>query len=540
MAVLMACADDSNEVDDAESAQEAPEDGNGEDTEPTGTEDVDGDVDFVMAVPENESPDLSAEWAYDNQRSLEMGNVFEKLITRDPETNELSPQLATEWEMLDELTWRFQLRDDVVFHDGVEFNAESAAASLNHLWRDESRLRELGQPEPIEFEAVEEYVLHVNLVAPTPLLLGRMFQSQIFSPEQIGEDSYTTQPIGTGPYIWVDHRPGDFTLLERNDDWWGWDNPDDVVAGVPDQQWRSILFDVRPEQATRRAALEAGEVQFAFDVGTDGCEELGEDSCFAMVTNEIVDMRYDAQGSVLGDLRVRQALDLAFDRFTTVRELYGSEDLVTAQLIGQGGIGHDPDIEPREFDPDRARELLDEARADGVPVDDETIRIVTQSGRFERNDQLMQAIQFQWESELGISVDVDVLDPEQFNDVYRLPEEGTPDEVLGPERNAITLTTSSDAQMGDPQTYSASRYTCFGIQSTYCDPEWDERWEEATETSDPELRDELFRELFRERYELHVFTPVMRFPTYHGFADDSVDYRPRADTWVMIADFTPR
>ena len=209
---------------------------------------------LVLAIPEENSPDLSAEWAYDERRSVVLGQVFERLIGRDPETNELIPILATSWEQVDDLTWTITLREGVIFHDGSELNAESAAISLNYVYRPDGRLFELSGKQ-YAFEPVGEYALEVQLSEPDPLLLSRLTQAHIPSPRQIEEDpeSHPLEPIGSGPYVLTEFVPQSFYIFERNDDWWGLDGSHPL--GVPRSPPYGWTFDPRRRPGLLRSLL---------------------------------------------------------------------------------------------------------------------------------------------------------------------------------------------------------------------------------------------------------------------------------------------
>lgn len=525
-------------------ADEAGDDDNGASDDPAAedeTADPDTEADGAtlrLAVPEQENPDLSADWAYDNQRALQLGNVFERLLTRDPESNELVGMLAHSWEQIDDLTYRFELVEGAQFHDGSEFNAEAAAISLEHLWRPDGRMAEVAavaDQEFFSFEAVDEFTLEVTTASPFPLTFERLSQSQIPSAQQVQEspDTLGSDPIGTGPFVLAEHDRGAQWILERNEDWWGLDNPDQAYADFGD--WETVIFDVRPERSTRVAALEAGEVDFAFDIGTEGCETVGEDVCQTWSGNEVMDIRYEPPSAIMGDARVRRALDLAFDREQIAAEIYGPDVEPTGQVVGPGSTGYNEDISPWPYDPDQARELLEEAEADGV-VFDQPMNIVTQEGRFERNREVVEAIQFFWQDNLGIEVNIDVLEPSQYDELYRR-QNGPLHDAVADDRNVIIVTTGSDVGTFDLEGYGNQRYTCGGNLSTYCDEEWTADWDAAGELLGDE-RDAAFAELNMSQYERNVWSTILRFPTYHAAAD-TVQYSIRPDSWVSVSDFQP-
>lgn len=485
-----------------------------------------------IAAPEHESPDLSAEWAYDNQRALVLGNVYERLVTRNPETNALAPMLATSWEQIDDVTWQFKLREGVRFHDGSALTAESAAIALSHVTREDGRLSEFGV-KGFSFAPAGEYLLEVTTDGPNPLVLERMYQTQIVSAQQLTQNpsGYVDSPVGTGPYIFTSYAVGDSWELKLNAEWWGLSEPD-AVFGAP--EWDRVIFDVRPEASTRVAALRAGEVDFAFDVGLEGCAQVGADSCLTWSGNEIVDIRYDSPSSIMGDIRVRRALDLAFDREEIARELYGAGIETTGQVVGPGATGYNPSVRAWAYDPVEARSLIEAARADGI-VFNAPINIVAQAGRFERNSEVIQAIQFAWQQNLGIDVTISMLSSDEFGKVYRR-QNGPMHESVAPNRNVVIVTTGSDTNLFDIAGYGGSRFLCGGNLSVYCDEEFDAAWQVArTLTGDD--RNAAFAELNADQAARHVWGGILRFPTYHAVST-SVNYRQRPDSWVYVNDFT--
>jgi peptide/nickel transport system substrate-binding protein len=86
----------------------------------------------------DEFPTLAAPWGYQAQTALVLRNIHEPLLDRDPATGNLIPGLATSWEQIDELTWRFHLREGVTFHDGSPFNAKAAAYAINDTYAPEN------------------------------------------------------------------------------------------------------------------------------------------------------------------------------------------------------------------------------------------------------------------------------------------------------------------------------------------------------------------------------------------------------------------
>src|SRR5690625_714369 len=132
MLVLAACSGDDNdtepEQDDEE--EETPVETEEEETEEGATET--SDEDHVIIATNSDIVDLDPHGSNDVPSSNVRNNIYDTLVYQTPEL-ELVPSLAKSWEQIDELTWVFELRDDVVFHDGSKFNAEVVKANFDRV-----------------------------------------------------------------------------------------------------------------------------------------------------------------------------------------------------------------------------------------------------------------------------------------------------------------------------------------------------------------------------------------------------------------------
>jgi peptide/nickel transport system substrate-binding protein len=137
-------------------------------------------------------------------------NVYDTLVQPNVEL-EMEPALATEWSTSDDLlTWTFQLREGVTFHDGSPFDAEDVVASL-------TRIQEEGQNafrlDPVTgIEATGDLEVEITLERPSPNLLAQLgaFKGMaIVSADDIEAGTLSDEPNGTGPFAFDDWRPGD-------------------------------------------------------------------------------------------------------------------------------------------------------------------------------------------------------------------------------------------------------------------------------------------------------------------------------------------
>jgi peptide/nickel transport system substrate-binding protein len=314
--------------------------------------------------------------AYSNIGVPILRNVQEALLNRDPVTNELVGELATSWELVEPATWRFHLREGVTFHNGDPFNAEVAAFGINYTWDEENAFGILSYIGPaMTATAVDEYTVDVETVEPDPILPERLYFSPIPNMKQIQErpESVPVEPIGTGPYRFVEWTKGQHVLLEANPDWWGHDTEDG--RGAVTIAEAEYVF--REEPDVRAAMVETGEAQLGRYLAPEDCDALPQ--CEKVTSLETLFLRPDSMHVAMSDVRIRQAIAYAIDRQTVANDLFGS-GTPAGQMVGPAVLGYNPDLEPYPFDMEEAQRLVEEARSAGVPVD-APITVVDPDGR---------------------------------------------------------------------------------------------------------------------------------------------------------------
>jgi len=146
-------------------------------------------------------------------------NIVETLVDKDAVSGELVPRLATSWEQIDPLTWRFHLREGVTFHDGADFDADAVIYAINRTLDTaidcEVRIKVFSEIE-MTLNAVDSHTLDITTDKPAPILPTMMVPLTIMSPNTpMGEMS--RHPIGTGPYTFVNWDAGTEINLARFD-----------------------------------------------------------------------------------------------------------------------------------------------------------------------------------------------------------------------------------------------------------------------------------------------------------------------------------
>ena len=291
-----------------------------------------------------------------------LSHVYDRLVMMRPDFS-IAPMLATSWDFSEDgREISFTLRDDVTFHDGTKFDAEAVKLSLE-------RAKTL--PESTVSQQLTN-IIGVEVVDPTHVVFQLENQdnsmltqialdvcwSAIISPKAIQEGvNLSQESAGSGPYVWVEST-ADTVIYERFPEYW---DPD---AGLVK---RMELVNI-PNGETRLNAVLSGQVDLAVysdqPARLDEAEADGFQVARFFENPFIWSMQLNIGDPALEDVRVRQALNLAVDR-EELCQIFEGAGRPTVQIFGQGIPGHIPELDASiEFNPERARELLEEA---GVP-----------------------------------------------------------------------------------------------------------------------------------------------------------------------------
>lgn len=284
-------------------------------------------------------------------------HIYDGLVIFD-ENLQPQPQLATSWTVSpDELEWTFLLQEGVTFHDGTALDSSAVkfhfdrilgiqeASSIKSLF---SEIAEIRTPDPatIVFRTKAPFGPFLNYLAHGG--------AGIVSPaavEQWGNE-YPLHPVGSGPFKLEEFIPGESAKLVRFDDYW---------KGTPVLD--RIEFRTIPEDGTRAAALEVGEVDLVVPVAINNVAELEAVDEIVVEPKPVITMVYigfNLSKLPFDDLKVRQALSMALDRATIVDTILGGFATVADSPMAQGTFGYAPSP-TYEFDPEQAKLLLDEA-----------------------------------------------------------------------------------------------------------------------------------------------------------------------------------
>ncbi len=306
----------------------------------------------MQLEPPNLDPTGGAAAAIDE---VVYANVFEGL-TRYSADGSVRPALAHSWDISEDGTvYTFHLQSGVTFHDGTAFDAEDVKFSLDRARKEDSSNAQRALFTGISsVDIVDPLTVKVTLSHPNGAFITNMAwgDAVIVAPESI--DTAATNPIGTGPFRFVQWVKADHVELARNPDYWG-----EPVA------LESAVFKFISDPTAAFAAMMAGDID-AFP-GYPAPETLSQfegDPRFAVVvgsTEGETILSTNNQAGPLSDVRVRKAIAHAINR----QEIIDGAMFGFGTPIGTHFAPHNPDYldltDSSAFDPDMSRQLLAEA-----------------------------------------------------------------------------------------------------------------------------------------------------------------------------------
>ena len=415
------------------------------------------DISIGMVLePPNLDPTGGAAAAIDE---VVYANVFEGL-TRFASDGAVIPGLAESWDISDDgLTYTFNLRAGVTFHDGTDFTAEDAVFSLDRARAEDSTNAQPSLFAGIEsVEAADDTTLVVTLAAPNGSFLFNMAWGDAVMVAPESADTLETNPIGTGPFAFAEWVQGDRVELTRYDGYWG-----DPVA----LEAATFRFISDPNAAF--AAMMAGDVDaFPNFPAPETLAQFEADSRFTVIvgsTEGETILSTNNQAEYLSDVRVRQAIAQAINR----------QDIIDGAMFGYGTpIGshfapHNPDYVDltgfAPYDPDAARALLAEAGAEGI-----TLRLMLPPPSYARRGGEIVAAQLR---DIGLNIEISNLEWAQWlEQVFRGRD--------------YDLTIVSHTEPMDIGIYAREDY-----YFQYQNPDFNALMETLTATTDPATRSDL-------------------------------------------------
>jgi peptide/nickel transport system substrate-binding protein len=437
---------------------------------------------------------------------------------------ELEPALAESYEISEDGTeYTFHLRDDVVFHNGEPFNADSVVLTWERAANaDYEYSYYFTNADSVE--KIDDYTVKVTTPEPDATFLRLMADYWAMIPpkyyEEVGEEGFIEHPIGTGPFMFVEWVKGDHITMEANPNYWR--------EGLPKVQ--NLIFRPIPESATRVAAIQTGEVDVVGRLSSEEAQSLLGVPNVKVVRYPSTRIYYIAFNNLTTgvdqpteDPLVRQAMNYAVDVDAIIDALFDGFGQRAAGYVADGEMGYGI-VEPFPYDPDKARELLAEAGyPDGFEMD-----MACPAGAYIFFEQVCEAVQG-YLLDVGIETNLDIMESGQYWDLEA-------DKQLPPlfgDSWSSTLGEAYNRLKGALGGWDAS-------YSSWSDPVIDEYLADIEQAIDFEARKKLYEDLQVYMQENPPFIYLYQLMTFEAINTRVQNYKPRGaedyflmNTWVV-------
>lgn len=331
--------------------------------------------------------------------------VYEALVGFGPD-GQWQGVLAESWDVSDDgLTWTFQLRQGVKFHNGREMTADDVVFSFDRILDETTgaSLRSNFANKLESYEALDPYTVQFKLNGGAGTFLselGLSIRSAIIARECVTNDNTIVHPIGTGPFEFVWWKPGEEWRAVRFDDYWG------KVADIDE-----VVFKFIPDNTIRLTALQTGEIDWMRELPYDQVLNFREDlppelEMAVLYEARTVRLNINSTRPPFDDVRVRCALAEAIDKEAYNEAIWFGVGNPHNQPFVQGSFLELPVEDPfRYADMEKAKALMVEA---GYP-DGFEVKIISHEPYRDDWEYLQTVL-----GQLGMQLNVEIMDSAQW------------------------------------------------------------------------------------------------------------------------------
>lgn len=351
---------------------------------------------LVVGMP-GEARALDPQATNDQPSARIMKQIYETLMYQSPNL-EVSNGLISDYRIIDDVTYEFTLPQGIRFHNGDELTSSDVQFTFE-------RMRQVNAPAAFlvaaldRVEIIDDYTFRMVLQYPFGPFITHLAHpaTAILNQRAVSElgDDYTRNPVGTGPFKFIEWRTGDSILLERFADY----------HGQPAAS-RQVRFRFITEDGSRTVALETAEADIIYDVGPQDFNTLSNVEGVTAISSTGLTtfyMGFNVAKEPFDDVRVRQAINLALNVPQATNVAFRGHATPARGPLAPTVQFANADIPGYGHDPDQARRLLQEAGyGDGfrtsIWTNDNPIRI-----------QYAEIFQEQL-SQVGIEVTIEILE----------------------------------------------------------------------------------------------------------------------------------
>ncbi|QDZ00335.1 ABC transporter substrate-binding protein [Nitratireductor mangrovi] len=296
-------------------------------------------------------------------------NMYDGLVRYKDGTLEVEPSLAESWDISDDgTTYTFHLREGVTFHDGSPFNADAVKFNIDRMIDEDHPSHDTG-PFPLAFyfsaveevKVVDDHTVEFQLKEPFAPFLSNLAYTPglMVSPAAVKEHGkdFGRNPSGTGAYKFVEWQDNSRVVVERNPDYWD---------GAPPLE--AVIYRPINDANTRIAEMLSGGLDVMVEVPPDSVAQFRDDPGFTVHEQAGPHLWFlilNLKEGPFADQKVRQAANYAIDKTALVENiLQGTAEVAAGPTPPAFAWAYNETLEPYPYDPDKAKQLLEEAGYD--------------------------------------------------------------------------------------------------------------------------------------------------------------------------------
>jgi peptide/nickel transport system substrate-binding protein len=354
------------------------------------------DPNTLVMIIESSPTNLDPRVGLDAQSERIDELLFDDLCTRDEHLN-VQPGLADRWDIPNSLTYVFHLHPGVRFHDGRPLTSRDVKWTFDSLLQGKIRSTKAAAYRPVDhIDAPDDSTVVFHLKEPFATFLWNVSDGAIGIVPYGSGDEISRHPIGSGPFRFVEAEPDKEVIIESNDGYWG-----------EKVRVKRVRFAVVPDATTRALELRKGSADIAATSLTgDMVLALQHEPNLEVVHapgTVLAYLAFNTRDPILKDTRVRQALAYAIDRTPMIHYLLRDFARPAYSLLPPDSWAYNGDVPHYDYNPDRARQLLEEA---GYPAVNGVRLHLTMKTGTDENTRLMAAVLQQQLRDVGIALDI--------------------------------------------------------------------------------------------------------------------------------------
>ncbi|QEL56151.1 ABC transporter substrate-binding protein [Chromobacterium paludis] len=457
--------------------------------------------------------------------------LMNRLVDYDPASGKLQPSLARSWEAgADGLSYTFHLRPNVAFHATDYFqptrklNADDVLFTFDRMLNPDSPWHKTapgGYPhaQAMQFPKLIKSVskldpltvrFELNYPEATFLSSLTMAFASIYSAEYAAQlqaggrmADLNSKPIGTGPFIFKSYAKDALVRYAPNRAYFG---------GAP--KVPALIYAITPDAGVRLQKLRAGECQIALSPKPQDVQAAKSDGSLQVLQTPAfmtAFVAFNSQKKPLDNPLVRQAINLAFDKASYLKAVFGNTASAANLVYPPNTWSYDKTIKPYPYDPARAKQLLAKA---GYPNGFDVDVWVRPSGSTLNPSPKTGAEMLQSDlAKVGIRLRIQVL---EWGELIKRGKAG--------EHQMLFMGWAGDN--GDPDNFLTPQFSCAAVQSgtnfaRYCDPQLDKLISDGKKTADFKARGKLYQAAQRIIHQQALWLPLAH-PTAYALARQGV------------------